>query len=103
MNNGDMPAMPVMDEVEYYGQHYGLTKREMLAMNAPSDIPIWFRNKWSIENEGRENLVHSDLDEYSEPSVLTTSITANGEEALYFAWRTYYADALLSQLQEEKG
>lgn len=31
MNNADMPAMPVMDEVESYGQHYGLTKREHFA------------------------------------------------------------------------
>ena len=33
MNNGDDPAVPVMDEGEY-GQHYGLTKREHFAAMA---------------------------------------------------------------------
>ena len=31
INNSDMPAMPVMDEVQEHGQHYGLTKREHFA------------------------------------------------------------------------
>lgn len=33
-NNGDAPAMPVMDEHPEHGQHYGLTKREQFAMAA---------------------------------------------------------------------
>lgn len=33
-NNGDTPAMPVMDEYPEHGQHYGLTKREKFAMAA---------------------------------------------------------------------
>ncbi|AHK11809.1 hypothetical protein S349_19 [Shewanella sp. phage 3/49] len=34
MKNADMPSMPVMDESDIHGQHYGLTKREHFAAMA---------------------------------------------------------------------
>ena len=57
MSNGDMPAIPVMDEVEGHGQHYGLTKREHfagLAMQALSNVPEASSNEvrlaqWSVD------------------------------------------------------
>ena len=41
MKNANTPAMPVMNESEIHGQHYGLTKREHFAAMAP-DIPSWY-------------------------------------------------------------
>ena len=38
MKNSDMPAMPVMDESEIHGQHYGLTKREHFAALAMQGV-----------------------------------------------------------------
>jgi hypothetical protein len=96
MKNADMPAMPleVVDETQSSRWWSGLTKREMMAMHAP-EVPDWFSFKWRDENksngmffiplhDGRSRLVE---------------ITATGSAAMYFAWRTTYADALLAELE----
>ena len=33
MNNAESPAVPVKDESDLYGQHYGLTKREHFCLH----------------------------------------------------------------------
>lgn len=101
MSNGNMPAMPIVDScgrTSVYGENAneacGLTKREMMAMNAP-EMPDWFSCKWRDDNksngmffiqlhDGRSGLV---------------AITATGSAAMYFAWRTHYADSLLAELE----
>ena len=85
MNNSDMPAMPQTIEpsenlerqsqslgLECNSTHYlGLTKREHFAGLAP-EMPNWFINSYRHVNT----------------------------EAAFFAWRTYYADALLKELDK---
>ncbi|URC15432.1 hypothetical protein JLT2_64 [Paraglaciecola Antarctic JLT virus 2] len=77
MKNADMPAMPLDRELTKLLEQdcigdtgLGLTKREHFAGLAP-EMPSWFI-------EGR-------------------SLYA---KELYFAWRTYYADELLKELDK---
>lgn len=78
--------------------HLGLTKREMMAMNAP-EMPDWFHDWW------REEYINNDF--YFGDSAApiqagierSRTITKHGLKALYFAWRAHYADELLSELE----
>lgn len=104
MKNADMPAMPV--ELSGFGSYEpiaytGLTKREMMAMHAP-EMPDWFSREWSRSNEGNEQYFAESLSEY-DPTCQSffVEMTPAGHRAMYFAWRSHYADALLDEL--EKG
>lgn len=114
MKNADMPAMPcsmpndpmavaqaracgiaIPDSVS----HQGLTKREMMAMHAP-EIPGWFEDFWKNKNETNDSYFCT----MAIPLLLTKTryvreITKDGSKALYFAWRTHFADALLEELE----
>lgn len=91
MKNGDLPATPIqhMDFMHLKEKHYcnGLTKREMFAMNAP-EAPSWFKNYLYINDLHYRQAEKSDA--------------AGSESYLFFAWRTYYADALLAELERSK-
>lgn len=99
--NGDMPAMPLSGDAyedyaaydgtkntSYNPQCQGLTKRETFAMNAP-DMPSWFKDKYL-----KDPSVNGDIKHYTgrNPDC----------EVIFMAWPTYYADALLSQLEQSK-
>lgn len=99
MKNGDMPAMPMItltEESQYNGMKYveakntysGLTKREHFAASAP-EAPSWFKNYLYEKDPNYRQIEHhkgaADIGSY-----------------LFFAWRTYYADALLAELERTK-
>lgn len=97
MRNADLPAMPqtISDSSDgscLVGSHMefewsGLTKREMFAMHAPSDIPEWFKSSFIKSNYSNKDLVAS--------FTALTPESANGEMALLKAWRYAYADLML--------
>lgn len=110
MKNADMPAMPLVNSngspvhhsnagMENDGVMAGLTKREMMAMHAP-EIPDWFSREWSHSNEGNEQYFAESLSEY-DPTCQTflVEMTPAGHRAMYFAWRSHYADSLLAELE----
>jgi len=89
MSNKDMPAMPISDSG--FGQYkpevfYGLTKREMLAMNAP-DVPEWFITKF--KNKATTTLVYNPKTGHND------KLCELDKEMIYFKWRWYYADMML--------
>ena len=105
MKNADMPAMPLVNSngspvhysgagMENDGVMAGITKREMMAMHAP-EMPDWFDSQWSEEYEGNEMYFREEEDEFGSSYL---QITKRGVMAMYFAWRTTYADELLSEL-----
>ncbi|MFQ2067914.1 hypothetical protein ACK35S_02500 [Aeromonas veronii] len=111
MKNADLPAMPVVngdnEPAEFDRPFYrnrnlatGLTKREMMAMHAP-EMPDWFSREWSRSNEGNEQYFAESLSEY-DPTCQTflVEMTPAGHRAMYFAWRSHYADALLAELEK---
>lgn len=111
MKNADMPAMPVRDtdneplRIGLYPAYSngefatGLTKREMMAMHAP-EMPDWFSREWSRSNEGNEQYFAESLSEYDPTcQTLLVEMTPAGHRAMYFAWRSHYADALLTELE----
>lgn len=93
MSNKDMPAMPVMVRKQVDGSgnclhmdhvDYGLTKREMFAMNAP-DTPEWFKFDWETKNSHNKNYMTG----------FGGRILPKGEMTLLKAWRYAYADMML--------
>lgn len=96
-----MPAMTMLNEngaPQHYsnlGIHHGcvigLTKREMFTMNAPS-CPEWFVLKFKSNN--------ADKLLYNPSTGCTDKLTIAGREQCYFAWRCYYADMALSELDK---
>lgn len=107
MINGNTPAAPIMYKWKadalgkaantgYEADEFsvGLTKREYFAGLAPDNIPRWFHQKFA-ETADKELTWHT---EGSSLRSAECGWTQKGEIALYFAWRTYYADALLKEL-----
>jgi hypothetical protein len=102
MKNSDMPAMPLSGDAyqdfstydgtsktSYNPECQGLTKREMFAMHAPQ-CPSWFAREFKRNNKG---LVFKNTDtEYKE------KLSDIGCEKLFFAWRSYYAEQMLQEL-----
>ncbi|HDN9784862.1 TPA: hypothetical protein P2N00_000500 [Aeromonas salmonicida] len=108
MKNADMPAMPLVNSngspvhhsnagMENHGVMAGLTKREMMAMHAP-EMPDWFDSVWRMRFANNDRYFKSGIDEFGEP---VREITKGGLSAMYFAWRTYYADGLLAELEKQ--
>ena len=95
MKNADMPAMPLPLGTETEKWCQGLTKREMMAMNAP-EMPDWFGEEWSMKFAGNDRYFNSDVDEYG---CAVREKTKSGRSAMYFAWRAHYADELLAELE----
>jgi hypothetical protein len=93
-DNGNAPASPFTQKPEYQYQEAGLTKREHFAGLAPDNIPSWFHREFADSSD--ESLTwHREGNSYQ---IGECGWTKEGEIALYFAWRTYYADALLKEL-----
>jgi hypothetical protein len=127
MNNGDKPAYAHCMVDSNSGAHLiepGLTKREMLAMNAPK-IPGWFRfesklpapvapSSWESMEDGddKEACKAWQYDPcYDLPDHLQwyqqkwekfwdehRAKDYQKQSELYFAWRLYFADELLKHL-----
>ena len=97
MKNADMPAMPNNNPDTYpvpvcSEWAYGLTKREMFAMNAP-EMPEWFVSQYldEIGYKVTHDMIGS-----------TPTSEANmpyPHKEMYFAWRTYYANNILEELE----
>lgn len=99
MKNGDLPAYPEHHVFEdcgidgSSGPHLvqtvksGFTKRETFAMNAP-DAPTWFKHHLH-----KADLLYRQAE---------SAGIAEGGSYLFFAWRTYYADKLLAELERSK-
>lgn len=101
MKNKDMPAMPQHVSINDNGDcetsdragGEGLTKREMFAMNAPSDIPAWFVDDW-IYNNGSYRLGGShELVGSSRGANLDTKEMMK----ITKEWRYAYADLMLEE------
>ena len=103
MSNGNTPAMPQSGICDSEGNSYdsndlgggGLTKRETFAMNAPI-MPVWF------ELEFLQNTELNGGNDYLIVCGQNGATSQEGNKAMFIAWPTYYADALLSQLEKEK-
>ncbi len=100
MENADTPAMPVNAHDYavnggYESDSFGLTKRETFAMNAP-DMPSWFVSIWTNENSHVSRFFSESINN----GVPCIDLNADGEAAMFIEWRTYYADALLKELEE---
>ena len=97
LTNSESPATPVIDDcISTHDKEifYGLTKREHFAGLAPDNIPQWFHQVFA-ENAGKKLTWHIEGNDFQ---IGECGWTQEGEQALYFAWRTYYADALLKEL-----
>ncbi|MGL5488641.1 MAG: hypothetical protein ACRDC6_20450 [Shewanella sp.] len=112
MKNGDMPAHPT-GEVYFVGedgrakaaQGNGMTKREMMAMHAPS-VPDWFASEWE-RNNGSVDMYFELVDKTSFNGMNITvrkvrQLSTLGHKEMFFAWRVYYADQLLAELEVSK-
>lgn len=80
------------EDSQYLGQpnerfSFGITKREQFAMNAP-DAPTWFKHHLH-----KADLLYRQAE---------SAGIAEGGSYLFFAWRTYYADKLLAELERTK-
>lgn len=103
MKNADMPAMPVVADQRVgnveksTSEATGLTKREMMAMNAP-EMPDWFYDCWRDEYIDNDFYFGDSAAPIQAGLERSRTITKHGLKALYFAWRAHYADELLAEL-----
>lgn len=130
VNNGDMPATPTVyqgsDDNELYFDFTVLTKREVFAKDAP-DMPDWFRWQFKVDVSDVEAPSHSEeerrlCDEYNSDNFglsrddFDTGSRVASEVRQYhqlaeqefnvkcfFAWRSYYADMMLKELDRGKS
>lgn len=131
MKNGNMPAAPVHEIIEHCGfdgsltsvktecVHAGLSKREHFAGIAPQ-VPLWFERVFQFEEFNsplsdeewqvsaiyrREDYGHKDfnkaMDLNSKYMTAHNEYEQKKEIARYFAWRTFYSDALLAELEKQ--
>ena len=103
LKNSNTPASPTlyMDQEngsgELYSDNEGLTKREHFAGIAPDNIPNWFYMVFSETADPKFTWYR----ESNDFQIGECGLTQKGEIALYFSWRTYYADELLKQLDKQ--
>ena len=104
LNNSDMPSSPVFRSDGFMargndGEKYrGLTKREHFSSLAPDNIPPWFFQVFAESDKNKpEYTWHREATNHQ---IGECGFTQDGEVAMYFAWRTYYADKLLSELSK---
>lgn len=98
-DNGESPATPMIDDcISTHDKEifYGLTKREHFAGLSPDNIPQWFHSVFA-ETADPKLTWHR---EGSDLQIGECGWTQEGDIALYFAWRVYYADALLKELNK---
>ncbi len=105
MNNSNTPAYPQSNdevvkafmETEQVAPN-GLTKREHFAGLAPDNIPNWFFQVFAESKDNKPEFTwHREATDHD---IGECGFTQEGEVAMYFAWRTYYADALLKELSK---
>lgn len=130
IKNGDKPINPICGSTERSVDKYdhskgyfnanGLTKREHFAVTAP-DMPKWFvklnpidssiltgdftEQQYKDAQEVRnENYGYERFDEGNKAlsliSAYEQSVLDSHEVAIYFKWRTFYADNLLKALEQ---
>lgn len=127
MINANKPAMPI--ELNGFGNyapesHTGLTKREMIAMYAPIEIPEWYRLSFKADTSMIDKPILSEhevnmMNEYTNDNYGLSNedfkigegaflmmreyheaVRLESEERMYFSWRSYYSDALLKELEK---
>lgn len=104
--NGKLPVHPpsvsnsdgVFEDSDSSGLGYGLTKREHFAGLAPDNVPRWFFQVFAESKNSKPEFTWSR--ESTEFTIGECGFTQDGEIAMYFAWRAYYADALLKELSK---
>tara|TARA_R110002012_G_scaffold279134_1_gene467063 strand:- start:595 stop:912 length:318 start_codon:yes stop_codon:yes gene_type:complete len=105
MSNSDRPINPSEFTFEnqlghtIHEMNTGLTKREHFASLAPDNIPQWFYQVFA-ETADPKLTWHRESNDFQ---IGECGLTQEGEITLYFAWRTYYADELLKQLENKGG
>ena len=96
--NGSTPVSPFTQKPEYQYQEAGLTKREHFSSLAPDNIPSWFFQVFAESDKNKpEYTWHREATNHQ---IGECGFTQDGEVAMYFAWRTYYADELLKELSK---
>ena len=136
MKNADLSAMPASmidthldrndgkDESGRYMLNMGLTKREMFAMHAPSDIPEWFLSSFNADissikkpslsehqvnmmleyNNDNYGLSDEDFKLGGDAAKLVREYNCKCEREVnmqvYFAWKVYHANELLAELDK---
>lgn len=103
MKNAYMPAMPCGIEQDGYhpGQVpavWGLTKREMFAMHAPSDVPGWYYDIFVSSPEMKDEYLWGTEGDECTPA--ECDLTDLGKKAIYFSWKAYHAKELLAELDK---
>ena len=94
-HNGEHSANPIVAEFDVI--QTGLTKREHFSILAPDNIPQWFSHVFAEKNLDSKFTWHR---EGNGLQISECGFTPEGEQALYFAWRTHYADQLLKELSK---
>ena len=74
-----------------------LDRRDHFAGLAPDNIPNWFHQVFA-ETAPDEFTWHMEGTRYT---VSECGLTQEGEAAIYFAWRAYYADMMLAELEKD--
>lgn len=128
MNNGHKMAYPSPRPIEEMTPHTGLTKREYFSALAPNQIPHWFKidskikkpqspKSWAEfpeDDPHREELrkwQHDPIYDLPEELQWYQKLWQKYHDQMheydrliqaerYFAWRKYYADELLKQLEQ---
>lgn len=121
MNNLDMPIHGSFKQVgDVSVREGGLTKREHFAGTAPDQIPDWFDPSYPAfesplnDQESKDAAeVYADNFSYMRFSAGEKACQKSNEalrkycksrdEHRYFAWRSYYADAIIETLSNQGG
>jgi hypothetical protein len=127
MKNGNMPAAPTIyadmghnGQREIFCDNQGLTKREHFAGLAPQ-MPDWFEKvfqfeqfkspltdeEWQITSVYKqEEYDHDEFERAAELNKLHADAITDYQQkkqiSMYFAWRAFYADALLAELEKSE-
>lgn len=129
MKNGNMPVSPNTVENIYNARNYsdsweraalGLTLRQHFAGAAPQ-MPEWFEKvfqfeqfkspltdeEWQITSVYRqEEYGHDEFERAAELNQIRAAAITEYQQkkqiAMYFAWRAFYADALLAELEKSE-
>ena len=97
MSNSIECAFPILETETGINFHPGLTKREYFAGLAPDKIPQWFNQVFAESMTNPEFSWSIDATDYS---IGECGFTPRGQAAIYFAWRAYYADNILKELDK---
>ena len=74
-----------------------INKKLYFAAHAPSEVPKWYLNKFA-DNCKEDSYIWSRESVGIIPP--ETGFTPEGEEALYFSWRVYYAEQMVLVIEK---